>query len=179
MNKLLSNSRSFIQGRNVVLWPHDQLGSMYKSMLLSAGFNEEFADMLISINSYNPEVDQPFFPVDRRILSVILINYLSNAVKYSFQETQIDIGYRLRRDQLSIYVVNKGIGIPEDELDRVFEFGTRASNAVNSSVKGTGVGLGTCMRLAAQHRGSLDVKQFKQYTILGHISLIYIWEDNL
>ena len=76
---------------------------------------------------------------DERIISLILTNLLQNAIKYSPEETEIDIKFDLYEDKLYFSVIDRGIGIPEKDQEHVFERYFRADNALLT--QGTGIGL--------------------------------------
>lgn len=76
---------------------------------------------------------------DKHILKNILHNLLSNASKYSAEETEISFNTFSDKTKLRIEVRDRGIGIPEEEKQHMFERFFRAKNAVN--IGGTGLGL--------------------------------------
>ncbi|MEO8147819.1 MAG: PAS domain-containing sensor histidine kinase [Bacteroidia bacterium] len=76
---------------------------------------------------------------DKKILRNIMFNLLSNAMKYSADEKEIDITVGLNKDRLSIAVKDYGIGIPEEEQKNMFKNFFRAHNTIN--IQGTGLGL--------------------------------------
>lgn len=76
---------------------------------------------------------------DKHILKNILHNLLSNASKYSDEGTEISFNTISEKTNLKIEVIDRGIGIPEEEKQHMFERFFRAKNAVN--IGGTGLGL--------------------------------------
>jgi signal transduction histidine kinase len=94
------------------------------------------------------------------LLGQMVMNLITNACKYSAEGTHVsvvvsqadsDAGMLLR-----LAVQDQGIGIPEQELPRLFESFYRASNA--SNIPGTGLGLAIVDRAARAHGGSVQVK---------------------
>lgn len=81
---------------------------------------------------------------DPNFVRNILINLLSNAIKYSPESSEIQLHVHGEPRSWSMVVVDKGIGIPEDEQARLFDRFFRASNAFN--LPGTGLGLGIVKR---------------------------------
>lgn len=77
--------------------------------------------------------------IDRVFLKNIVINLVSNAIKYSHEKQNIDIFTKVEDDELIIEVKDYGIGIPINEQVHLFERFFRATNAIN--IKGTGLGL--------------------------------------
>lgn len=91
---------------------------------------------------------------DPRILRNVIFNLVSNASKYSGEGKEILIRCRATDDQLSIDVVDQGIGIPEADTKHMFERFFRASNA--GQVQGTGLGLNIVKRYAELLGGSIS-----------------------
>lgn len=90
-------------------------------------------------------------------LQRVIRNLLSNAVKYSPYTTQIDVTVRRDgEDWVELQVSDRGVGIPESELDLVFERFYRGSN-VRQRVTGTGLGLAGSRALVELHGGELTV----------------------
>jgi two-component system, OmpR family, sensor kinase len=93
---------------------------------------------------------------DAKLLFQAFSNLLSNAVKYSPGGGAIELGAELDGDEVVVAVIDRGIGIPAGDLDRVFERYHRGSNV--SGIVGTGVGLYLVKRTIDLHRGRIEVK---------------------
>jgi signal transduction histidine kinase len=93
---------------------------------------------------------------DARRLGRAFSNVLDNAVKYSPQGGPIDV--RLRRDAewAAVEVADHGMGIPDDQLDRIFERFQRATN-VTTRIGGTGIGLASVRHILESHGGFISV----------------------
>jgi signal transduction histidine kinase len=76
---------------------------------------------------------------DKRLLKNILINLVSNAIKFSDEDGQIEIVCFKAENKVSISVKDHGMGISEDDQQHLFERFFRARNA--SNIQGTGLGL--------------------------------------
>ena len=83
---------------------------------------------------------------DQRLLMQMLRNLLSNAVKYT-KTGKVLVGCRRRKNVLSIEVWDTGVGIPESELQAVFEEYHQLDNAAHQSSLGLGLGLAIVQRL--------------------------------
>jgi signal transduction histidine kinase len=103
------------------------------------------------------QLDQPnpLPPVmaDRDRLDQILTNLLSNALKYSPPDSVVHVRVGQFGDTIRVTVTDEGPGIPQDQLERVFDRFMQLQGAK----KGTGLGLTICRALIEQHRGSIWV----------------------
>jgi signal transduction histidine kinase len=92
-------------------------------------------------------------------LGIIFGNLVNNAIKYTPEGGRVRVEYRLARAEQAIRVTvsDTGIGIPADELPRLYGEFFRASNAKRSSIIGTGVGLATVHTLVERYRGSIEL----------------------
>ncbi len=91
--------------------------------------------------------------VDAKLLSHVLGNLLSNALKYSPAEAPVDLDIEGAGPSIVMRVVDRGIGIPPEDHARLFESFHRARNVGN--VEGTGLGLTIVKQCAELHGGSV------------------------
>jgi hypothetical protein len=84
-------------------------------------------------------VDEYIMNQDEKILELALTNLLHNAIKYSPENTDIDMSIEQVEDILKISVTDKGMGIPEKDQKHIFNRYFRAENVLNN--QGTGIGL--------------------------------------
>jgi PAS domain S-box-containing protein len=80
-----------------------------------------------------------YFFNDPHLLKNILLNLISNAIKYTNEHKKIEVISTLKKDGLTVKVIDDGIGIPEEEQKYLFDRFFRAKNANN--IQGTGLGL--------------------------------------
>jgi PAS domain S-box-containing protein len=92
--------------------------------------------------------------VDRDMWEKIVLNLLSNALKFTF-DGEIAVALRWLGDRVELSVRDTGSGIEESELRRVFERFHRAKNARARTHEGTGIGLALVQELARLHGGSV------------------------
>lgn len=99
----------------------------------------------------------PHIPVmgDANRLAEVMTNLLSNATKYSPADTPIKVVCTLESDHVRIRVEDEGIGIPPDQLERVFDGFYRATNIHNRQPGGIGLGLYISRDVARRHGGEL------------------------
>jgi len=84
-------------------------------------------------------------------------NLVANAVNYSEPGSAVSITTKATNGVIAIAVVDQGIGIPSDELDRIFERFYRVDPARHRSTGGTGLGLSIVKHVAATHGGEVKV----------------------
>jgi len=85
--------------------------------------------------------DLPLALADERRLRQVFDNLISNAIKYSPEGGKIIIGARKQEDELTVFVRDEGVGIPEEELDAIFESFYRVDSSLRRSTQGAGLGL--------------------------------------
>lgn len=101
----------------------------------------------------------PFtYTADSRLFHIITSNLLSNAVKYVRPSDQISFGYVLEGNELVFTVADSGIGIPAEQLPRLFSKFFRASNAMQHRAEGTGLGLYIVKESVEQLGGTIAVQ---------------------
>ena len=90
---------------------------------------------------------------DERLLHHVLKNLLENALKYSPDETKVELGVEAGPDALTLSVLDRGIGVPEAERKFLFDAFSRASNVGDKP--GSGLGLFVAQRCAQAHGGMI------------------------
>lgn len=83
----------------------------------------------------------------------VLTNLISNAIKYSPYGGTVTIGARHEEEMVIVRVRDEGIGIPTEELERVFERFYRVDNTDRRSIGGTGLGLSLVREIVHAHQG--------------------------
>lgn len=94
--------------------------------------------------------------VDVDMWEMIILNLVSNAFKYS-NEGRIEVAVRQSGKEVHVTVTDTGVGIPEDQLEKIFSRFHRISNALGRSQEGTGIGLAMVKELVKLHKGSITV----------------------
>lgn len=104
--------------------------------------------------------DRPAAPVpirgDADRIQQILANLIDNALKYSDADASVQIWLRVLGGEVQVRVVDHGVGVADDERDRLFAPYFRSSRT--SGVTGTGLGLHISRRLAERHDGALSLE---------------------
>jgi signal transduction histidine kinase/CHASE2 domain-containing sensor protein len=107
---------------------------------------------------------------DADLLSSAINNLVSNAIKYSPQDTEVVISAKNTASGVSIEVADQGYGIPEESLNRVFEKFYRIPRVEDVDVPGTGLGLALVREIAELHGGSVAVR-----STVGSGSVFTFW----
>jgi signal transduction histidine kinase len=101
--------------------------------------------------------DLPVITADRDRIIQVVTNLLSNAHKYSPQDTEIQIRGLRTNGHLEIAVKDAGIGISQKDIKRLFTRFFRADNAISTEEDGTGLGLAICLEIVERHGGEIHV----------------------
>ena len=88
----------------------------------------------------------------------VLHNIFSNAIKYTLEEGKITVSMTKENGKIKIAVQDTGMGIPEEDLSRIFERFYRVDKARSRKLGGTGLGLSIAKELMALHGGNIEMK---------------------
>ncbi|MGI9553081.1 MAG: PAS domain-containing sensor histidine kinase, partial [Aurantibacter sp.] len=102
---------------------------------------------------YPQQIDDVMLEFDEKILELVLSNLVINAIKYSPENTKIDIQVKKEKDSLTLAIIDEGIGIPQEEQKFIFNRYFRAGNALTT--QGTGIGLNIAKRHLENLGGTL------------------------
>ena len=94
--------------------------------------------------------------LDKDKMDSILKNLISNALKYTPEGGSVHIFAAETEDNWSVEVKDTGIGIPASEQKKLFRMHFRGSNAINSKVTGSGIGLLLVWKLVRLHKGKIN-----------------------
>jgi len=92
--------------------------------------------------------------IDKVLMSQVLINLISNAVKYSIGKSNPEVRLNYQADHYTIEVKDNGIGIPEEQHKNIFSSFFRANNVEN--IQGTGLGLVIVKKFVEMHKGKIS-----------------------
>lgn len=127
------------------------LASIVKSAIHEMNYwfeKEEFVVVTELDENINAEIDP-----DK--MKQVIENMLSNAIKYSTDTKKIFTRLYMKNEQICIEVEDKGIGIPQDKLSRIFEPFYRIEQ--KDSISGTGLGLTVVKEIVEAHHGNISV----------------------
>lgn len=95
---------------------------------------------------------------DRNKLKQILFNLVGNAIKFTHNGGSVIISSSIEDDMLRIQVKDTGIGISQDDQQKLFEPFKQLDSTLSRKYNGTGLGLSLVKKLAAMHKGTISVE---------------------
>jgi len=95
---------------------------------------------------------------DEDRLRQVFDNLLRNALKYTVPGSPVEVNVTRDDDRFLVEVCDRGMGIPPDEIPRLFERFSRASNAKRAKIAGTGIGLFIVKMVVERHGGKIAVQ---------------------
>ncbi len=123
------------------------LAANFRSVIEKAGLK-----LIVKADS----IIQPVY-VDRQMWEKIVFNLLSNAFKYTLKGS-ITVTLSAEEDFAVLKVTDTGVGIPENELPKMFERFHRVQNVTGRTYEGTGIGLSLIKELVQMHQGTINVE---------------------
>ena len=100
----------------------------------------------------------PLVYADKNGVERVVINILSNAIKYTPEGGKIKVYVGFVYNDAYIKIIDTGIGIPKDDLDKIFERFYRVDKARTREMGGTGLGLSIAKEILDQNGGMIDIK---------------------
>jgi two-component system phosphate regulon sensor histidine kinase PhoR len=131
-----------------------RLGEVISSALAAVSPAARKAKLTVISQVADPE---PRVNGDQEQLDRLLINLLSNSIKFTPPGGTVTVSANCGEEAAIIQVTDTGIGIPEKDKKDLFNRFFRASNAVQAAVPGTGLGLSIARTIVANHGGDLDL----------------------
>ncbi|MBR0149055.1 MAG: response regulator [Lachnospiraceae bacterium] len=111
---------------------------------------------------YNIKVDEDIPAAlcgDEIRVRQVMLNLINNAIKYTHEgSVSIDVSYDRSVSMLQLIVSDTGIGIKDEDMDKLFTSFQRLEQDRNRNIEGTGLGLHIAMRLVEMMEGSIEVK---------------------
>jgi len=102
---------------------------------------------------YRSENSLPILQLDRKKIEQALNNLISNAIKYSFPKSKVEIHTKCENNNLIISVSDEGQGIPPTEMNKLFKPFSRISVQATSGESSTGLGLVIVRKIIEAHNG--------------------------
>ena len=105
--------------------------------------------------------DVPKVYADREGIERVVLNILTNSIKYTPECGNIKIYVGFVYNDAYIKVIDNGLGIPEEDLNRIFERFYRVDKARTRQMGGTGLGLSIAKEILDKNNGTIDIKSEK------------------
>ncbi len=103
----------------------------------------------------------PPVKADKDGIERVVLNIMTNSIKYTPENGNIKIYVGFVYNDAYIKIIDNGIGIPEEDLNRIFERFYRVDKARTREMGGTGLGLSIAKEILDQNKGSIDIKSEK------------------
>jgi signal transduction histidine kinase len=100
-------------------------------------------------------VPEIWFEADRNRVAQLVTNLISNAHKYSGEDSEIRLSVTVEEDSINVVIEDEGIGISEEDQKQLFTAFFRADNRISREAGGTGLGLVIARSIAELHGGDL------------------------
>lgn len=144
----------------------DSKDTRWNKAAINSGYiiREVISKLQMSIKQKNQEIkidipeETPDIFVDKDKIEQVLQNILSNAIKYTPQEGKIYVKLKKSGNMAKIIIKDTGVGIPKDDLPRIFERFYRVDKTRSREQGGTGLGLSIARELIEAHDGKIDIK---------------------
>ncbi|MBI3604725.1 MAG: response regulator [Nitrospirae bacterium] len=108
--------------------------------------------------TYSAESEIPEFYFDREKIERVLINLISNALKFTGSEGSIWISLEVKGGLIEARVRDTGIGVPASYLEKIFERFTQVDSSSSRKYQGSGLGLALCKEFVEMHQGKIWVE---------------------
>ncbi|QZY55188.1 Cache 3/Cache 2 fusion domain-containing protein [Crassaminicella profunda] len=118
----------------------------------------EYVESKGRILIFDTDTEEKFMAFDEEKIERIMLNLISNAVKFTRPKDTIQINVYDKKDKIDISIKDTGIGIPEDKVEKIFERFKQVDPLLNRSHEGSGIGLSLVKSLVEMHNGSISVK---------------------
>ncbi|MGE5249297.1 MAG: DUF4118 domain-containing protein [Bacteroidota bacterium] len=151
LNRLVGNLLSMTRIESGALKLHREPGDIQDVVGTALEqLGQRAADREISVKV--PD-DFPLLPMDFTLMVQVMANLLENAVKYSSKGSPIEVSASLAGDRACLQIADRGVGIPTEDLVRVFDKFYRVHRP--EGVRGTGLGLSISKGIVEAHRGRI------------------------
>jgi len=162
----ISAERAYNLLENLLLWARTQTGAIE---FLPEVFNLQnniwdtihLLDNMAKKKSISITTDIPdrcFVFADKNMIDTIIRNLLTNAIKFTPKDGNINVSVMVRNDHLEISVKDSGVGIPPAKIDSIFKIDQKTSTPGTEKENGSGLGLLLCKEFVGRHGGKIWVK---------------------
>lgn len=118
---------------------------------------------------FETDVEEKIIACDPNLIERVMLNLISNAVKFSLSNSSILVSIKDKCSTIEISVKDEGIGISEKHIELLFNRFYRVDNTLSRSAEGSGIGLSLIKSIVEQHGGTISVE-----SKLGHGSIFKV-----
>ncbi|WP_346858037.1 PAS domain S-box protein [uncultured Draconibacterium sp.] len=163
---LQSSEKAMDLLNNLVQWSQSETGRIIfnpKTINISQLINETVLLFSETARQKNIKISTFFtekivVSADYSMISTVLRNLLSNALKFTSNGGEISISAKKTDNELKVEITDNGIGIPENAVHKLFRFDESYTTTGTNQEQGTGMGLILCKEFIDKHKGSLGAK---------------------
>ncbi|WP_411168158.1 ATP-binding protein [Clostridium sp. MB05] len=146
-----------------------------ENVVLSCNFYMEFKETKLT---FDPQYEEIYFYCDKNCVERIMLNILSNSLKYGKYKGNIYVILRIDdKKNIVIEVMNDAEAIPEDKRKVIFDKFTKVNTSLNRPSEGSGLGLFLTKGLVELHEGEITIAAGKKYGNIFKITFPY--KDNI
>jgi signal transduction histidine kinase len=118
-------------------------------------FSGETNKKEIELIFLKPEKELPLVKCDQEMIRVVFQNLIENSIKYSNKGGKVIVSLKEKDNNIYVSVHDNGIGINDEDKDKVFKKFFRAKNAEDKEIIGSGLGLFTTKNIIEKHNGKI------------------------
>jgi signal transduction histidine kinase len=142
-------------GEAVLELEHVSLQDLITAAIREIGYIAEAKEQEITLSQ---PADPILVEMDRNKMTLVIVNLISNAIKFTGHGGRLGVLAGTKGDTAWFTVWDTGIGIPQDELDRIFDRFYQVENSLTRHYEGMGLGLSIIREMVELHQGNIRVE---------------------
>jgi signal transduction histidine kinase len=162
----ISSKATMVLLENLLEWSRIQLGRIeFDPESIELKMLSSQIVSLLSTSAQNKKIELvenvPFSAMvigDPNMLNTVIRNLVSNAIKFTPEGGKIEINYEEDEDFCTVSIIDNGVGISEENLNKLFKIDQSITTRGTSNEKGTGLGLILCKEFIEKHGGKIWVE---------------------
>ena len=155
--KLLENLLDWAQSQSGALTFQPEEINISEIIIENIGFLSEIANNK-KIRLKVESTEEMVLKVDKNMISTVLRNLISNAIKFTQQNGEVIIKTKLVNKDLEVSVIDTGVGINKEDISRLFRLDIHHVTSGTDNETGTGLGLILCKEFVEKHSGRIWVE---------------------
>ncbi len=155
--RYIENFIKLLKEQDQVLKVNQETKTIYFENILPF-INEQVEQRLIDKNivlNLSVEIDEAKLWIDEGLLVQVLVNLISNAIKFSYFDSDIKVRIYKENSNLVITVADRGIGFDKHQMEELFKKFTKMSRLGTANESSTGIGLYLCKKIIEKNKGRL------------------------